>query len=203
MCVPALTWRPRPHLAPAPALSRRPRPHLAPAPALTWRGPLSLGARARHRLAPAPALAPLGARARSRSARRPRPRSLRSARRPRSLRSAPAPARRSRPRLARRPRPRLFTGGLQQQSLSCRGIWSDSIFSWLSTKQTWFIQVAQPAKPAHRTRKPRRRLFTGGHQPQSLSRCGIGSDSVFSWLSTNQTWFIQVAQPAKPQERVN
>ena len=137
------------------------------------------------------------------AARRPRPRSLRSARRPRSLRSAPAPARRSRQRLARRPRPRLFTGGLQQQSLSCRGIWSDSIFSWLSTKQTWFIQVAQPAKPAHRTRKPRRRLFTGGHQPQSLSRRGIGSDSVFSWLSTNQTWFIQVAQPAKPQERVN
>ena len=171
--------------------------------ALTWRGPLSLGARTRHRLAPAPALAPLGARARSRSARRPRPRSLRSARRPRSLRSAPAPARRSRPRLARRPRPRLFTGGLQQQSLSRRRIWSDSVFSWLSTKQTWFIQVAQPAKPAHRTRKPRRRLFTGGHQPQSLSRRGIGSDSVFSWLSTNQTWFIQVAQPAKPQERVN
>ena len=39
-----------------------------------------------------------------------------------------------------------------------------------------------------------------GRQP---SRRGIGSDSVFSWLSTNQTWFIQVAQPAKPQERVN
>ena len=46
-------------------------------------------------------------------------------------------------------------------------------------------------------------FFTGGHQQQSLSRCGIGSDSVFAWLSTNQTWFIQVAQPAKPQERVN
>ena len=138
------------------------------------RRPLSLGARSRS----APALA-------RRLALRPRPISL----------GARA--------LARRPRRRLFTGGLQQQSLSRRRIWSDSVFSWLSTKQTWFIQVAQPAKPAHRTRKPRRRLFTGGHQPQSLSRRGIGSDSVFSWLSTNQTWFIQVAQPAKPQERVN